>query len=135
MRARWPVILLCLVCAACAEKVPESVPELTADAADAAVGGERAFMRCRACHSLQAEEPHKVGPNLHGFMSRPAGTAQGYVYSEELVAAGLRWDAATLAAWISDAAFTVPGTTMVYPNDLTGDEIVALIAFLHAQTN
>jgi cytochrome c len=130
----WLVLGLVL-CAGCAEPLPESAPPGAGAAAQDAILGERAYMRCRACHSLGAGESHKVGPNLHGFMGRPAGTAEGYTYSEELVAAGLNWDAGTLAAWITDPAFTVPGTTMVYPNDLAGAEMVALIAYLEAETS
>jgi cytochrome c len=76
-----------------------------------------------------------VGPNLHGLTAREAGTAAGYQYSPELVTADLNWDAGTLGAWISDPAMLVPGTTMVYANDLTGEEIVALVAYLQARTS
>ena len=133
MTWRLTLITLTAILMGCSEQSADT-PAAAAREPDMSVQGELAFMRCRACHSTAAEESHKVGPNLHGFLSRPAGTAAGYVYSEELRAAGLTWDAGTLAAWITDPAFTVPGTTMVYPNDLAGDEIVALMSYLEQTT-
>ena len=96
--------------------------------------GELAFIRCRACHSIEPGDDHGVGPNLAGLFGREAGSVAGFRFSDELAASKIVWDAGTLAAWITDPVLTVPGTTMVYPNDLSGDEIVALVAYLEAQT-
>ena len=96
--------------------------------------GELAFMRCRACHTVGSGEAHRVGPNLAGVFGRPAGSVAGFPFSDALVASDIVWDAGTLAAWITDPVLTVPGTTMVYPNDLSGDEVVALVAYLERQT-
>ena len=131
MSPRWSVTIFALMVLGCSEG-PHDSGATQAVALPSA--GELAFIRCRACHTLKSGQAHKVGPNLFGFMGRRAGTAAGYHYSDELVASELVWDANTLAAWITDPAYTVPGTTMVYPNDLSGDEIVALVAYLEAQT-
>ena len=133
MTLRFTLLVLTAMLMGCSEQSAEA-PAAAPREPNVSAQGELAFMRCRACHSTAAGEPHKVGPNLHGFLSRPAGTAEGYLYSEELRAASLTWDAGTLAAWITDPAFTVPGTTMVYPNDLAGDEIVALMTYLEHNT-
>lgn len=133
MKPGLALLLLLLLSAGCSEP-KEQTPAGQPQARDTSAAGRLAFVRCRACHSIQAGDAHKVGPNLSGFMGRQAGAAQGYQYSDELVASGLSWDSATLAAWITDPAFTVPGTTMVYANDLTGDEIGALIGYLTERT-
>ncbi len=44
--------------------------------------GQIVFLQCRACHSLEAAGPNKVGPNLHGVMGRKAGLAPGFAYSD-----------------------------------------------------
>ena len=43
--------------------------------------GRRLYIQCRACHTLVAQGNQLLGPNLLGFLDRPAGTAPGYEYS------------------------------------------------------
>jgi cytochrome c len=66
--------------------------------------GERAFRQCAACHQL-AEGQHRVGPSLHGLFGREAGTADGFRYSPDVVAAGeagLVWEHDTLLAYLDN---------------------------------
>jgi cytochrome c len=100
----------------------------------AAMRGRIAFMRCAACHSVGAGEPHKVGPNLRGAIGASAAQAAGYNYTPALRQAGLRWDDATLKQWIRDPAALVPGTSMAYSNALTDAEIDALVVYLRSET-
>ncbi len=77
--------------------------------------GERAFQRCLACHSLQADA--ESGPRLQGVFGRRAGAIPGFAYSDAMKAAGrqgLTWDAPTLERFLSDPDAVVPGTTMPY---------------------
>ena len=70
--------------------------------------GAKVFKKCAACHSLKAGKK-KVGPSLHGFYGRAAGTfvsAKGkkFKHSKDLMAAGaagLVWDASTFASYIA----------------------------------
>ena len=96
--------------------------------------GRIAFLRCAACHALQADELGKVGPNLRGTLGRAAAQVPGFSYSEALRKAGLIWNDATLKRWIQDPASLVPGTSMTYANTLTETEIHALVVFLKSQT-
>ncbi|MBL0086209.1 MAG: c-type cytochrome [Ideonella sp.] len=96
----------------------------------AALRGRIAFMRCAACHSLGAGEPHKVGPNLRGVIGGSAAQAAGYNYTPALRQSDLRWDDATLKRWIRDPAALVPGTSMAYSNSLGEADIEALLVFL-----
>lgn len=67
--------------------------------------GERAFRQCGACHTLDGS--HRVGPSLQGVFGRTAGTAEGFRYSPDMVAAGeagVVWDAETMFTYLENPA-------------------------------
>lgn len=80
-------------------------------AGDAAKGQQLYEQRCSGCHSVDA---HRVGPLHRNVFGRKAGTAAGYDYSPALRASRLRWDEATLAAWLADPEKLIPGQRMGY---------------------
>lgn len=102
--------------------------------ADAAVlkRGKLMFLQCRACHELDAGQPNKVGPNLHGVINQPAAGVAGFVYTDALRRAGLRWDNATLNRWIERPSAVVPGTTMAFVGISNEPDRLALIAYLES---
>lgn len=54
--------------------------------------GERQFLRkCSICHSLTPESGRKAGPTLYGLFGRPAGTVDGYSYSDALTGTDIVW--------------------------------------------
>jgi cytochrome c len=76
-----------------------------------AAKGEKAFNKCKACHSIVSEagdaivKGGQVGPNLYGVVGRTAGTYEGFNYGKDLVAAGeagLVWDAAAFEEYVQD---------------------------------
>jgi cytochrome c len=82
-------------------------------AAGDAAKGETEFKKCKACHSIVADDGTeivkggKTGPNLFGVIGRTAGTFPDFKYGESIVAvgaAGLVWDEAELAAYLVDPA-------------------------------
>lgn len=94
--------------------------------------GREVFRRCEACHSLVPGE-HRFGPSLAGLLGRRAGRVRGYDASAELRASGLRWDRATLRAFLSRrAAETVPGTRMAFDGVADPADVEALIELLAA---
>ncbi|TIL37969.1 cytochrome c family protein [Mesorhizobium sp.] len=98
-------ILLCVASSALA--LPSvSVPAFAEG--DAALG-QRAFQRCSGCHSTADQ---KAGPGLGGIVGRPAGSMEGYRYSEALKSSGLVWDEATLDRFLAAPREVVPKTTM-----------------------
>jgi cytochrome c len=96
--------------------------------------GKRAFLQCRACHNLKAGEPHKVGPNLHGFMGTKAGELGGFNFSDALKKSGLVWDDKTLDRWIENPSALVKGHKMAYIGMRDPKQRAALIEFLKRET-
>jgi cytochrome c len=96
--------------------------------------GQLLFLQCRACHNLKAGEPHKVGPNLNGFLAKPAASMDGFKYSKPLAASKLKWDDATLDRWLEAPAKLVPGTTMAFAGVRKPDDRAAIVAYLKQAT-
>ncbi|WP_282181417.1 c-type cytochrome [Aliiroseovarius marinus] len=83
----------------------------TAFAEGDAAAGEKDFKKCKSCHTIVDDAGEvifkggKTGPNLYGVVGRQAGTVEGFKYGNSIVdagAAGLVWDADSLAAYIKD---------------------------------
>jgi cytochrome c len=66
---------------------------------------------CRRCHATDADKS-SYGPLLEGVVGRPAGSFEGYPYSEALANAGFTWTEGALRAWMEDNTGLVPGTKM-----------------------
>lgn len=98
--------------------------------AEGLLNGEQAFAACAACHSIEPGAPHKVGPNLHGIVGNSAAAKEGYSYSPALQESGLKWTRETLFAWIAGSEQLVPGSWMLYANELRPEEVQALIDYL-----
>jgi cytochrome c len=96
--------------------------------------GEMLFLQCRACHSLAAGEPNKVGPNLHGMFGRNAGLAPGFAYSDALVNADVTWGPETLSQFLAGPSQFIPGNRMVFIGVRKPADRGSLIAFLQQAT-
>ncbi|PRY23075.1 cytochrome c [Aliiruegeria haliotis] len=67
--------------------------------AETASNGERQFNRkCSICHALGPDGERRAGPTLHGLFGRPAGSVDGYSYSETLEKSDIIWSADTVDA-------------------------------------
>ncbi len=89
-------------------------------------GKELFVRRCSGCH---APDLNKEGPRLRGVYGRKAASVPGFVYSEELKKAGIRWDDASLDRWLSDPDAMAPGTDMAF-RLADGEERKAVVAYL-----
>ncbi|GGW23385.1 cytochrome c2 [Gemmobacter lanyuensis] len=84
-----------------------AAPAFAGDAAK----GEADFKKCKACHSIIADDGTaiqkggKTGPNLYGVVGRAVGGVADFKYGDATVAVGAKgviWDEASLAAYLAD---------------------------------
>lgn len=97
--------------------------------------GKRAFMQCRACHTLEANGRNLNGPNLHGVFGAKAGTRPGYAYSAAMAKAGFIWTDDQLSRFLVDPRATVPKNKMVFLGVKDPAARRALIAYLKTETS
>lgn len=91
--------------------------------------GEKVFSRCKACHEI-AKPQNKVGPTLVGIIGRPAGSVEGFKYSEAMKNSGKVWDEVSLAEYLKDPKAFVPGNKMAFVGLKNETEIVDVIAYI-----
>jgi cytochrome c len=97
--------------------------------------GQILFLQCRACHTLKAGEPHKVGPNLHRIFARaPLAAAPVFKYSAALTAAKPKWTPTMLDAWLQRPGTLYKGTTMAFAGMPKPEDRAQLIAWLKDAT-
>ena len=94
--------------------------------------GAKVFNKCKACHAVD-EEQNKVGPHLVGIIGRPAGSVEGFRYSEAMADSGIVWEDETIAAYLKDPKGYVPGNKMVFVGLKKDEDIADLLAYLHQQ--
>ena len=97
-----------------------------------AAAGEKAFIKCKACHENE-QGVNKIGPTLKGIVGRKGASVEGYAYSDGAKAKsaeGLVWDEATLAAYLPDPKAYVPGTKMAFAGLKNPQEVADVIAYL-----
>ncbi|WEX89622.1 c-type cytochrome [Sinorhizobium garamanticum] len=97
--------------------------------------GERAFLQCYSCHSVEAGETEGLqGPNLAGIVGRPIAAQPGFEYSPAMRAFAREygsWSAALLDRFIADPEQVIPGTAMSgYPGLADNQARRALMEFL-----
>jgi cytochrome c len=92
-----------------------------------------ALNHCGVCHTFEAGEAVRQGPNLWGVLSRGAGKAEGFAYSDGFRKAlgGKSWDTALLDRWLTDPQSVAAGTVMLYKQD-DPEKRALLIRFLES---
>ena len=96
--------------------------------------GEKTFIMCQACHTVKEGEPHKVGPNLYGFLGQKAGSKEGFTYSEALKESDIVWNEEHLRNWMKKPTDYIPGTIMAFVGIENEEQQTALIEYLKEQT-
>ncbi|SME89029.1 cytochrome c [Tistlia consotensis] len=103
-----------------------------------AAAGEKVFARCKACHTIEAGGPNRVGPNLHGIVGAPAGEGRNdYKFSKGMHEAGekgLTWTEDNLRKWLANPREFVKGTKMIFPGIKSDKDMDNIIAYLKANS-
>ncbi len=80
--------------------------------------GARLFRnQCATCHSINAADPARQGPNLAHVVGRKIGSVEGYKYTagyREAGESGQVWDEDRLDQYLTNPAGMFPGSTMAY---------------------
>lgn len=98
---------------------------LTGDAAN----GRRVFTQCMACHAVQ-EGRNMAGPSMFGIVGRPAGTVEGFRYSDANANSGIVWTEPTMFAYLEAPQQFIPGTIMAFPGLRDPQDRADVIAYL-----
>ncbi len=141
MPLRLPARLFALAAAALAAL---AAPAARAAACTVAIAGEarpanleagrRSFLKCRACHMLAEGERHLVGPNLWHVFRRPAGSAEGFTYSQAITPQLGPWTNDSLDRFLAQPSRALPGNRMVFAGLPNPAERANLIAYLRQAT-
>ena len=98
--------------------------------------GERQFRRkCSICHSLSDDGKRRAGPTLAGLFGRPAGSVEGYSYSQTVADLGIDWTEETI-----DQLFDlgpdhyIPGSKMPMQRIVRPEDRRDLIEYLRDNT-
>lgn len=94
--------------------------------------GEKVFNKCKTCHVVE-EEQNKVGPHLVGIFGRPAGSVEGFKYSDAMKESGIVWEDETITAYLKEPRAYIPGNRMAFAGLRKDEEIADLLAYLHEE--
>ena len=99
--------------------------------------GEKAFKKCKACHTLKEGEANKIGPNLYGMFTRGVAATENFNYSKAMRTKApeiVQWNDETLDAYLKKPSKYVKGTAMSFAGLKKEKQRVNIIAFLKQET-
>jgi cytochrome c len=99
-----------------------------------ALGGEKIYGRCFACHAIDRD---RTGPRHAGLFGRRAGSVPNFPYSPAMKRAGangLVWNEETLDKFLQNPTKLVPGTRMTYAGVTSDQDRADLLAYLKEAT-
>ena len=99
--------------------------------------GEKTFVMCKGCHTIEKGGRSGIGPNLAGLFGRPAGSIAGYNYSAAMKEFGSKNDAWTpelLNQFLHGPGKFIPGTKMTFAGLPEQADVDNVIAYLATQT-
>ena len=100
-----------------------------------AVRGEEIYAKCAGCHKIGEGAVDRIGPHLNHIFDRPAGSSEGFRYSNGFRRAadgGLTWDYEALDAFIENPRALVTQTRMSFRGMPDPQDRADLIAYLRA---
>ncbi|MCA3255270.1 MAG: cytochrome c family protein [Alphaproteobacteria bacterium] len=105
--------------------VASATPSLAQDAK----AGEKAFVVCKACHSVTVGQ-NRVGPSLAGVVGRKSGTYAKFNYSAAMKSKGVVWTESNLDIYLTKPAAFVKGTKMGFAGIADAKKRKDVIAYL-----
>jgi len=115
-----------LIAALLLAATPASIASAQGDAA----AGEKAFNKCKACHTVEQGGANRVGPNLHGVVGRKAGAVDAFSYSKPVKEGDVTWTEESLDKYLTDPKGFIPGNKMAFPGIKNEAERQNIIAYL-----
>jgi len=131
MRRRGEAALAGMFVVACA--LGAGLPATAMAAEGNASDGAEVFKKCRACHDVGPTAKNKVGPLLNGILGRPAGSIEGFNYSEANKAAGAKglvWSEEVMLKYLENPISYMPGTKMAFAGLKDERDRLDVIAYL-----
>jgi cytochrome c len=95
--------------------------------------GAKVFNQCKACHAVD-EAKNKIGPHLVGIFGRPAGSVEGFKYSDAMKESGITWNEETLAAYLANPRSYIKGNRMAFAGLKKEEDIADLLAYLEEES-
>jgi len=97
--------------------------------------GRLIFLQCQACHAVDANGGHKVGPNLHNLFGQTAASKEGFRYSPALTESGIVWTPKALEEWLIRPSGFVPGNIMAFAGIRDEKDRTDLLAYVLVETS
>ncbi len=97
--------------------------------------GESLFRQCKACHTIEAGGPNRVGPNLYGVVGSDVASVEEFNYSPAMADEGGEWTPEHLNAFLENPREAVPGTRMSYRGIRDLQDRANMIAYLNSMSD
>jgi cytochrome c len=112
---------------------PVDILPLIASADPAA--GEKAFAKCKSCHTSEKGGPNRIGPNLWNVVGGHNAHMEGFAYSDVIANLNITWDYDHLDKFLTSPKAYAPGTKMTFAGIKKPEERAALIRWLRDQAD
>ncbi|OYW94149.1 MAG: cytochrome C [Alishewanella sp. 32-51-5] len=95
--------------------------------------GQDEFIRCVACHSVEAGSNTEFGPHLHQLIGRKLAGLDDYLYTDAVKQIDLVWTEEVLDEWLAKPQQLVPEMCLPFTGMRSAEARQALIAYLKGQ--